>query len=178
MELASKRNYCTSDVGAASLHLSTCGLLHSAQLPCTSLGLQVYPLCRNQFIDPREKSNLCLQREVGIEQGCQARQSPDPHKLRGSRPQEGSLTSDMDRLAAIEGRAAISSWPTVTALLARTKGEEACNICGSSSLARCYRRKPSRPLPAPTGHPHASHTRHAHGREFRLLLCTHASVVR
>lgn len=53
-EQVSKCKYFTSDVGAATIHMWS---LHCARLQYTSLGLQVYPLCRNQYINPSEKQS-------------------------------------------------------------------------------------------------------------------------
>jgi hypothetical protein len=97
-------------------------------------GVASDPLCRDRYPRFQEtKSNLpptvVRVRSEQIE-GCQARQSTDPHKLRGSKPQQGSLTSVLDTHGPRQ-RAQQSLGLTVCSC-----GPKAS---GSGSLAQCYR---------------------------------------
>lgn len=97
-------------------------------------GVASDPLCRDRYPRFQEtKSNfpptVVRVRSEQIE-GCQARQSTDPHKLRGSKPQQGSLTSVLDTHGPRQ-RAQQSLGLTVCSC-----GPKAS---GSGSLAQCYR---------------------------------------
>ena len=73
---------------------------HSTQLSMYVSGVASDPLCRDRYPRFQEtKSNLpptVVRVRSELIEGCQARQSTDPHKLRGSKPQQGSLTSVLD----------------------------------------------------------------------------------
>ena len=130
-------------------------------------GVASDPLCRDRYPRFQEtKSNLpptvVRVRSEQIE-GCQARQSTDPHKLRGSKPQQGSLTSVLDTHGPRQ-RAQQSLGLTVCSC-----GPKAS---GSGSLAPCLQtrdhREPDTPQPTSAiANTSQANTRHAHGREFR-----------
>lgn len=88
----------------------------------------------------QKKSNLrptSFRVRSGQIEGCQARQSTDPHKLSGSKPQQGILTSVFDTHGPRQS----------LGLMVCSCGPEAS---GSGSLAQCYRHATiatSQPLP-------------------------------
>jgi len=141
-------------------------------------GVASDPLCRDRYPRFQEtKSNLpptvVRVRSEQIE-GCQARQSTDPHKLRGSKPQQGSLTSVLDTHRPRQ-RAQQSLGLTV---LVRAKGVW-LGFSSAMLQTRDYRdlSKASTDI---RNHQvlFQANTRHAHGREFKLLVYMHANRVR
>ena len=127
-------------------------------------GVASDPLCRDRHFDSRRQTSNQPPTVVRVRseqtEGCHARQSTDPHKLRGSKPQEGGLTSVLD-----------THGPRDSLLTVCSCGPKAS---GSGSLAQYYRHATSRPrkpqLTSAITVLFQANTRHAHGREFKLLV--------